>query len=108
MFRQAALTIPLYSYIIVFYMHWVTTNIRLPEDVYLRLKMKAARERTSIAALIREQLGFHEAKGENTAGTAALLNLAHQAEKSGVTGPSDLATEHNSYFDKSWKEKQDS
>ena len=35
---------------------WVTTNIRLPEDMYMKLKLQAARERTSIAALIREKI----------------------------------------------------
>lgn len=37
-------------------MDWVTTNIRLPEDQYLELKMQAARERKSLAALIRQKL----------------------------------------------------
>jgi hypothetical protein len=41
-------------------MNWVTTNIRLPEDVYMDLKMKAAKERKSIAAVIREKLGGKE------------------------------------------------
>ena len=37
-------------------MNWVTTNIRLPDDLYMELKMKAARERKSVAAIIRERL----------------------------------------------------
>lgn len=37
-------------------MNWITTNLRLPEDLYMELKMKAARERKSIAAVIREKL----------------------------------------------------
>ena len=37
-------------------MNWITTNIRLPEDLYMDLKMKAARERKSVAAVIRGQL----------------------------------------------------
>ena len=41
-------------------MNWVTTNIRLPEDLYMELKMKAARERKSVAAVIRERLGGRE------------------------------------------------
>lgn len=35
---------------------FVTTNIRLPEDLYMELKMKAARERKSMSAVIREKL----------------------------------------------------
>ncbi len=37
-------------------MNWVTTNLRIPEDTYMELKMKAARERKSVAAVIREKL----------------------------------------------------
>lgn len=37
-------------------MNWVTTNIRLPDDIYMDLKMKAAKERKSVAAVIREKL----------------------------------------------------
>lgn len=46
-------------------MNWITTNLRLPEDLYMDLKMKAARERKSLAVVIREKLG---AKKANTAG----------------------------------------
>ncbi len=35
-------------------MNWVATNIRFPEEEYQKLKMKAARERKSLAAVIRE------------------------------------------------------
>ncbi len=37
-------------------MNWITTNLRLPEDLYMDLKMKAAKERKSVAAVIREKL----------------------------------------------------
>lgn len=37
-------------------MNWVTTNIRIPEDVYMDLKMSAAQQRTSVAAVIRQKL----------------------------------------------------
>lgn len=37
-------------------MNWVTTNIRLTEDQYMELKMQAARERKSVAAVIREKI----------------------------------------------------
>lgn len=35
-------------------MNWIATNIRFPEDQYMKLKMKAAKERRSVAAVIRE------------------------------------------------------
>lgn len=37
-------------------MNWITTNIRLPEDLYMEFKIKAAKERKSVAAVIREKL----------------------------------------------------
>ncbi len=37
-------------------MNWVTTNIRFPEDQYMQLKQKAAKERKSLAKVIREGL----------------------------------------------------
>jgi len=43
-------------------MNWITTNIRLPEDLYMDLKMKAAKERKSVAAVIREGLLIKERK----------------------------------------------
>ncbi len=40
---------------------YVTTNIRIPEEDYLRLKEVAAKKRKSLSAVIREQL-----KGKST------------------------------------------
>ena len=37
-------------------MNWITTNIRISEDVYMDLKMTAAKQRKSVAAIIREIL----------------------------------------------------
>lgn len=38
-------------------MQWITTNIRLPQNQYMSLKIQAARRRKSMASLIREKLG---------------------------------------------------
>ncbi|MBI2020690.1 hypothetical protein HYS94_04720 [Candidatus Daviesbacteria bacterium] len=35
-------------------MNWISTNIRFPEDQYRKLKIKAAKERKSLARIIRE------------------------------------------------------
>ena len=35
-------------------MNWISTNIRFPEDQYRRLKIKAAKERKSLAKIVRE------------------------------------------------------
>ncbi len=37
-------------------MNWITTNIRLPEDIYMDFKMQAAQQRKSIAEIMREKL----------------------------------------------------
>lgn len=37
-------------------MNYITTNIRLPEEDYLKLKTEAARKRKSLAAVIREKI----------------------------------------------------
>ena len=37
-------------------MNWITTNIRFPEDMYMELKIEAARRRMSVAAVIRQRL----------------------------------------------------
>lgn len=38
-------------------MNYVTTNIRIPEEEYLRLKLEAAQKRKSLSAVIREKIG---------------------------------------------------
>ncbi|MBI3289990.1 hypothetical protein HYZ78_01180 [Candidatus Microgenomates bacterium] len=38
-------------------MNYVTTNIRLPEEDYLRLKEEAAKARKSFSAIVREKVG---------------------------------------------------
>ena len=37
-------------------MNWVTTNVRLPEELYMELRMDADRTRRSVAAIVRERL----------------------------------------------------
>ena len=41
-------------------MNYVTTNIRIPEEDYLRLKAEAAKMRTSFSAVIRNKLKMKE------------------------------------------------
>ena len=35
-------------------MNWISTNIRFPEDQYRKLKLKALKERKSLAKIVRE------------------------------------------------------
>ena len=37
-------------------MNYVTTNIRISEEDYLRLKAEAAKQRTSLSAVVRERI----------------------------------------------------
>lgn len=37
-------------------MNYVTTNVRIPKEDYLRLKIEAAKKRTSLAGIIRERI----------------------------------------------------
>lgn len=37
-------------------MNYVTTNIRIPEDDYMRLKEEAAKNRKSFSAVVRERI----------------------------------------------------
>ena len=60
-------------------MNWITTNLRLPEDIYMELKMKAARERKSIAAVIREKLQAEENSGKSS------ISLLDKMQKLGET-----------------------
>lgn len=44
-----------------FIMNYITTNIRILEEDYMRLKREAAQKRTSLAAVIREKIRGQEA-----------------------------------------------
>ncbi|MBI4078886.1 MAG: hypothetical protein HY429_01170 [Candidatus Levybacteria bacterium] len=41
-------------------MNYVTTNIRISEEDYLRLKAEAAKKRKSLSAVVREKIGVEE------------------------------------------------
>ncbi|OGH19094.1 MAG: hypothetical protein A2868_00230 [Candidatus Levybacteria bacterium RIFCSPHIGHO2_01_FULL_40_15b] len=60
-------------------MNWITTNLRLPEDLYMELKLKAARERRSVAAVIREKLS--EEKKTNNTKVKRLLAMQQKISK---------------------------
>lgn len=65
-------------------MNWITTNIRLPEDLYMDLKVKAARERKSVAAVIRYKLSSSESlikKRKNAQLLKKMQNLAKKIAK---------------------------
>lgn len=45
-------------------MNWVSTNIRFPEDQYRKLKIKAAKERKSLAKIVREATSKNTNEGK--------------------------------------------
>lgn len=53
-------------------MNYVTTNIRIPEEDYFRLKMEAARKRKSLSGVIREKIGASDQRGSK-AGVEKLM-----------------------------------
>lgn len=46
--------------------NYVTTNIRIPEEDYLRLKEEAAKRRKSLAAVIRDRIGEKKHQGKSS------------------------------------------
>lgn len=78
-------------------MNYVTTNIRLPEEDYLRLKAEAAKKRESLAAVIRKKIA---GPNPNPRVAKNLLSLINKAEKERWSGPADLAKNHDEYFTK--------
>jgi hypothetical protein len=46
-------------------MNYVTTNIRLPEESYSKLKQEAFEKRKSLAAVIRERLGVTNSRSNS-------------------------------------------
>ena len=47
-------------------MNYVTTNIRISEEDYLKLKAEAAKNRKSLSAIIREKIGSADQKRSET------------------------------------------
>lgn len=46
--------------------NYITTNVRFPEEDYLRLKEEAARKRASFSAVIREKVGAKKKASQET------------------------------------------
>jgi len=56
--------------------NYVTTNIRIPEKDYLRLKEEAAKRRKSLAAVVREKIGTKEETHSETEVAKFMARLA--------------------------------
>ncbi len=62
-------------------MNYVTTNIRISEEDYLRLKAEAAKNRKSLSAVIRDKIGSTEEKYSETQAESLLAELDSIAQK---------------------------
>ena len=66
-------------------MNYVTTNVRIPETDYLRLKVEAAQKRLSLAAVIRKKISTsyhpHRSAAEVKKIMTAQAKLAKQNAK---------------------------
>ena len=58
-------------------MNYVTTNIRISEEDYLRLKSEAANKRTSLSGIIREKIG--EKKVEKVSAETLMVRIRRHA-----------------------------
>lgn len=65
------------------YMNFVTTNIRLPEEEYIKLKAEAAKKRKSLAAIIRQKLTSEKHILTKTKVQKMMKELDRVAERNG-------------------------
>lgn len=80
-------------------MKMVQRKFYLPYEMYRKLEVRAKIYKKTITAVLRETIEEGLKKKElNSAGTHALLELVNKAEKEGLSGPSDLALQHDKYF----------
>ena len=63
----------------LYHMNYVTTNIRIPEDDYLRLKAEAAKKRKSFSGIVRDKLKIRGTK--KLSGEALLKRIEKHARE---------------------------
>lgn len=78
----------------------IRTQVYLTEELCRDIEIVARREKKPKAKVIRDSIekGLAKKKPKQTAGEA-LLGLAELGEKLGVKGPTDLSTNHDSYYE---------
>lgn len=62
-------------------MNYITTNIRISEEDYLRLKSEAAKSRKSLSAIIRGKIGESQQKRSKAEVDAMMKDLDKLAKK---------------------------
>ena len=71
-------------------MNWITTNIRFPEDMYMDLKMEAAKKRKSVAEIVRQKVS--KKKTQSKSKKANVEKIMYDLDK--------LARENDKYVPK--------
>lgn len=62
-------------------MNYVTTNIRISEEDYLRLKNEAAKSRKSLSAVVREKIGSKKKTGSKASVSKVMKDIDKLAEE---------------------------
>jgi len=68
-------------------MEWITTNIRFPKDVYMELKMEAAKQRLSVAQVIRERISKKSEANKNRKTEKLMKELKKIADENAKLNP---------------------
>lgn len=63
----------------LYHMNYITTNIRIPEDDYLKLKEEAAKTRKSFSAIVREKI--KNKKGKKLSARQLLARIEKHAHE---------------------------
>ena len=75
-------------------MNWIATNIRFPEDQYMKLKQKAAAERKSLAAVIRQaasqMVGFSDSQEDKKSKAAEFIKEVRKVAKANAKYTKDF------------------
>lgn len=67
--------------VLLYYMNYITTNIRLAEEDYIRLKAEAAQKRKSFAEVVRQKITKKKSALTDRQVTTLLLELESVAEE---------------------------
>jgi hypothetical protein len=81
---------------------YVTTNIRIPESDYLRLKDEAARKRTSLSAIIREKIGIKNTSEKSPNEILQLIRTHAQQNEQNLGENNIVATLREMRYQRKW------
>lgn len=82
--------------------NYVTTNIRLPEEDYLRLKEEAAKNRKSLSAIIRDKIGVKNTIKQSPAEILMTIRSHVQESKHNLKGIDIVETLREMRYQRKW------